>query len=340
VFLCLVSAHFEVLAAPKEPPDISKLADGVYAQIVAPENVAAVSNSGIVVLDGGVLVFDTHFTPDAGQLLLAGIQSLTPKPVRFLVLSHFHPDHTHGNQVFPNAPLIIGNTNSRRDMLQQDIPSLSRVLAVTRDQLERARKEVLTETEPKVQERMRAAINNRQALVDALSRLKILPPLVTVDDELSILDPAREIRLLCLGFGHTEGDLVMFLPAEKIVFTGDLFFYEGIPNTQDGNILDWMKTLEELTKLDADRFVPGHGPVGTKQDVKLFLGYFEDLKALVEPAVTRGDTIEQVLETPVPSKYAAYRFQNLFRPNLEKMYRELKARQLAETAQAKPVPGR
>jgi cyclase len=224
-------------------------------------------------------------------------------------------------------------------MLQQDIPSLNRVLGVTRGQLERARKEVLTETEPKVQERMRAAINSRQALVDTLSRLKILPPAVTVDDALTISDPAREVRLLYLGNGHTEGDLVMFLPVERVVFAGDLFFNAGIPNTQDANILDWMKTLEELTRLDADRYVPGHGAVGTKEDVKQFLGYFEELKALVEPAVTRGDTIEQVLEIPIASKYAGYRFQNLFRPNLEKMYRELKARHLADSTKTKPVPG-
>ena len=100
-----------------------------------------------------------------------------------------------------------------------------------------------------------------------------------------------------------------------------------------------MKALEELTKLDADRFVPGHGAVGTKQEVKQFLGYFQELKALVEPAVARGDTIEQVLEIPVPSKYAGYRFQNLFRPNLEKMYRELKALQLPDSAKTEAIPG-
>jgi cyclase len=335
---CLWAIQAKTPAAPKDPGDIAKLADGVFAQIVAPENGAAISNSGILVLDRGVLVFDTHFTPEAGQLLQARIQSLTSKPVRFVVNSHFHPDHTHGNQAFANSPLIIGSTNARRDMLQQDIPSLNRVLGVTREQLEKARKEVLTETEPKVQERMRASINSRQGLVDSLSRLKILVPLITVDDSLTLWDPAREVRLLYLGNGHTEGDLVLFLPVEKIVFAADLFFNESIPNTQDASILDWMRTLEALIALDADRFVPGHGPVGTKQDVKQFLAYFEELKALVEPAVTRGDTIEQVLEIPIPSKYAGYRFQNLFRPNLEKMYRELKARQMAEAAKARPAP--
>jgi len=287
-------------------------------------------------LEHSVLVFDTHFTPEAGQLLLTRVQGLTPKPVRYIVDSHFHPDHTHGNQSFPNAPFIIGSTNTRRDMLESDLPSLNRILSVTREQIDKARKEVSLEPDPKLQEQMRRDINNRQALADALSRLKIIPPIMTLDDTLTIFDNWREVRLIFLGNGHTDGDVVLFLPAEKIVFAGDLFFNAAIPNAQDASLLEWMKTLDGLLKLDADRFVPGHGPVGTRVDVKEFLGYFEDLKALVGPAVDRGDSIGQILDTPVPAKYASYRFQNLFKPNLEKMYKELKAVQLASPPAQKP----
>ena len=307
--------------------ELVKLADGVYAQVVSPDG-NAVSNSGIIVLDHFAVIFDTHFSPEAGQALLTRTQSLTPKPVRYVINSHFHPDHTHGNQSFPNA-LIIGSTNTRRSMLESDLPSLNRMLTVTREQVDKARKEVTLEPDPKLQERMRREINNRQALVDTLARLKIVPPLMTIDDTLSILDGSRELRLISLGNGHTDGDVVLFLPAEKIVFTGDLFFNAAIPNVQDSDLLEWMKTLDELLKLDADRFVPGHGPVGTRTDVKELLSYFEDLKALVEPAVNRGDSIAQVLDTPIPAKYASYRFQNLFKPNLEKMYKALKASQPA-----------
>jgi len=308
--------------------ELSRLAEGVYAHIVTPDG-NAISNSGIILLDHSVVVFDTHFTPEAGQLLLARVQSITPKPVRYVINSHFHPDHTHGNQAFPNTPFIIGSTNTRRDMLQSDLPSLNRILNLTRDQIERARKEVDSEPDAKMQERMRGDINSRQSLADNLARLKILAPATTLDDSMTIVE-GREARLLCLGNGHTDGDIVLFLPAEKIVFAGDLFFNEAIPNAQDASLLEWIKTLEVLSGLDAERFVPGHGPVGTKSDVNEFRGYLEDLKALVEPAVGRGDTLEQVLAIPVPDKYASYRFQNLFQPNLERMYKELKALQNAE----------
>lgn len=335
LFSCLALFPPHASAQTSSAGELVKLADGVYAQIVSPDG-NAVSNSGVVVLEHFVVVFDTHFTPEAGQLLLAKIQALTSKPVRYIVDSHFHPDHTHGNQSFPNAPLIIGSTNTRRDMLEWDLPSLNRILSVTRDQIEKARKEVSLEPDPKLQARMRRDVNDRQSLADTLARLRIIPPVMTLDDTLTILDDSRELCLLFLGNGHTDGDVVLFLPAEKIVFTGDLFFNAAIPNVQDSSVLEWMETLNELLKLEADRFVPGHGPVGTRVDVKEFLGYFDELKELVEPAVNRGDSIGQVLDTPIPARYASYRFQNLFKQNLEKMYRELKARQPASPPAQKP----
>jgi len=90
----------------------------------------------------------------------------------------------------------------------------------------------------------------------------------------------------------------------------------------------WIKTLGEIQKLDADRFVPGHGPVGTRQDLAAFLQYLVDLKAAVEPAVVRGDTLEQVVrEIQVPDKYSGWDFQNFFPANVQQMFMELKAQQ-------------
>src|SRR2546422_11613730 len=83
-------------AAAEEGASLERLAEGVYAQIEHPDS-NPVSNSGVVILERSVLVFDTHFTPDAALDLLSEIQKITGKPVRYLVNSHFHPDHSHGN---------------------------------------------------------------------------------------------------------------------------------------------------------------------------------------------------------------------------------------------------
>ncbi len=335
----VLSAGFSGLAADRQKPaataaaapqgELTKLSDCVYAQVVSPDS-DFVSNSGIIVLDSGVLIFDTHFTPEAGASLLDKVKTVTPHPVRYVVNSHFHPDHTHGNQAFLSARQIIGSTNTRRDMLQKDLADMNQTQTIAQSRIEQLSKGMAAEPDARQQELLRSQLNSLLAFTRRMSALKIVTPVMTFDDALSILDAGREVDLLYLGIAHTEGDLVLYMPQEKIAFMGDVFFNAAIPNVADGSVLEWMKTLREALKLDAKTFVPGHGPVGTRRDVEEFLGYFEDLKAIVEPAVARGDSFEQVVnDVKVPSKYVSYNFQNFFPSNLQKMYAELKAAQPA-----------
>jgi glyoxylase-like metal-dependent hydrolase (beta-lactamase superfamily II) len=300
--------------------DLTRLADGVYVRISSPDG-DAVANAGIVVLESGILVFDTHFTPEAGEVLAEKIRALSTKPVRYLVNSHYHADHTHGNQVFQAARLILGSINTRRAMLDLDLPKLNRARVIAQGQVEQLSKELSQGGDAQA---LRVQLNQRQAYLRRLSAMKILPPDVTFDDSVSLVD-GREAQLFYLGPGHTDGDIVLYLPQEKIAFLGDLFFKDGIPNVEDANIGEWMKTLREALKLDARIFVPGHGQPGTRADVEKFLSYFVDLKALVEPAIERGDSLEQLVQdTRIPAQYASYNFQNLFPANLQRMYAELK----------------
>jgi cyclase len=336
--LCLLTVsgvHFSAIQA-KDSPELSKLAENVYAQVVSPDS-DAVSNSGVVILDHSVLVIDTHFTPEAGQTLLSAIRSLTPKPVRFVVNTHAHADHTHGNQAFPDAQLI-GSSATRRDVLQVDLPSLNRAISVTQSQLEALRSEVSKGTNSFQAQHLRDQIRSRDAYLQTMSRLKITAPFITLDDSLSIQDGKPDVRVLFLGKGHTDGDVVVFLPGPKIAFVGDLFFNEAIPNVQDASILEWMKTLEGVLKLGADTFVPGHGAVGDRKDVQKFLVYFQDLQSWVKEAVDRGDSMEESSKNiALPEKYAAYRFQNFFPSNVQKMYAELKALQAPAATPDKPA---
>jgi cyclase len=321
---CLLLASYPA----KENPELTKLADGVYARIASPDS-NAVGNSGVVVLDHSVLVFDTHFTPEAGELLLAGIRSITTKPVRYVVNSHWHADHTHGNQVFADAQ-IISSTNARRDILQIDLPSFTRTGTIAQTQLTKLRQEMSKETVPAQIQRLREQIKSREEYLQTASRLKITAPVVVLDDSLTIQDGKQDVRLLFLGAGHTDGDIVLFLPAQKIAFIGDLFFNKAIPNVQDANILQWMKTLEEVLRLDAERFIPGHGSAGSKNDVELFLRYLEELKALVQPYVDRGDGVDQALrDIQMPAKYSSWQFQNFFQSNIQKIFAEIRSQQPA-----------
>ncbi len=337
LLLCLTitSAVNPCVSAPEKGTDLTQLADNVYARIVNPDG-DAVGNSGILVLEQSVLVFDTHFTPEAARALLASIRSVTPKPVRYVVNSHFHPDHTHGNQVFENAQ-IIGSANTRRYILESDLPSLNRTINNTRTQIRKLQREMEKADDSLQRQNYRDQVRSRQRYLDDLLRLHILAPQVTTDDSMTILEGEKAVELRFLGKGHTDGDLVLIFPWARVVFLGDLFFNEAIPNVQDASILQWMDTLQRVLKIEADIFVPGHGAVGDKKAVERFLNYFKELKTLVEAAMARGDSMEQSIdEMRIPAKYSEYRFQNFFPANVQRMYEELRAMQIASAADENP----
>jgi len=338
-FFLLIAPGWILCVQPlaAENPELTKLADGAYARIVSPDS-NAVSNSGFLVLDRCVLLFDTHFTPEAGQSLLEAVRSVTPKPVRYVVLSHAHPDHTHGSQIFPES-FVIGSTSSRRDMLENDLPSLKRTIRITQNQVQKLRRDLDGGETGSNRAQIRKQIRSLEDYVQSMQRLQIVPPGITLDDRLTLRDGRQEIRIYSPGPGHTEGDVILVLPSLKIAFVGDLFFNEAIPNVQDARILQWMNTLEILLKLDADKFVPGHGSVGSKKDVAAFLAYFEELKSMVQFAVDRGDSLEKILQdNPLPEKYSTYQFQNFFPTNIQKMHAELKALQISTAPPGKSKP--
>jgi cyclase len=337
-FLLAALASIFCFSNPAENnSELKKISEDVYVRIVSPDS-NAVGNVGVVVFERATLVFDTHFSPEAGKELISQIRTVTAKPVRYVVNSHFHPDHTHGNQAFMDA-MFIGSTATRRDVLNVDLPNMKRAVATAQNQLEKLRRE-MAQGDATVRGQNLRDIKAREDYLETMSHQKIIAPVVTLDDSLILQDGKEEVRLSCPGPGHTEGDTILFLPRQKIAFLGDLFFNEAIPNVQDACMLDWINTLREVLKLKADKFIPGHGPVGTRKDVETFLRYLEEIKSLVEGAIADGAGMEQATrEIQVPAKYTPYQFQDFFPSNIQKMFSEIKAMKNASGSTEGPSKG-
>lgn len=327
------------LAPPAAPAgaqhkgEFRKLAEGVYAHLVEPEGIF-VANAGVVLLSDAVAVFDTHFTREGGEELMRQIREITRLPVRFVALSHFHPDHTHGMEAFPGAALVLASAHARRDVLEKDLPAVRRALDLGRAQLEQWSRELERARDEALKSSLRVQMAARRELVERLAGLQVRAPIVALDDRLTIRDPERTLEFLLPGAAHTEGDMILYLPQEKIVFAGDLFFHRALPNTEDAHVLEWTATLGALLNLDAEVFVPGHGRPCGRAQVEEFGEYLRDLRALVEPAVARGEPLPQVVrEAQLPEKYGSYGFRNFFPANVQKMYAELLAMQMAAPEQ-------
>jgi cyclase len=311
--------------APKAEDDFQlvKVADGVYAAIAKPGGVAS-GNAGFVIGDDGVLVFDTFFTPAAMEELIAEIQTLTKLPLKYAVNSHYHLDHTGGNQVLVarNVP-IIAHDNV---MIWQT--TKNKRFLPTPEELQKRKADAakqLSET-PEDQKDKRAQLERQIRRLDAMMSIKLTNPTRTFSSgTLRLKLGKREVILATLP-GHTGGDVFAYVPDANVVFTGDLGWSKTLPNLVDATVNDWIPTLDRiLNQYPTAKFIPGHGSVAEAADVKDFRNYLDDLRTRVKQGIANGLTVDQAKQQlTLPDKYRTFAFQNFATPNVEDMYKELK----------------
>jgi cyclase len=311
-------------AAPKADADFQliKVGDGVYAA-VAKSGGLAVGNAGFVIGDEAVLIFDTFSTPVAIEELISEIQALTKLPIKYAVNSHYHLDHTGGNQVLlaRGVPIIA------HDNLTQWQTTKNRRFLPAAEELQKRRADAarqLSET-PQDQHDKRAQFERQLRRLDAMMSIKLTNPTVTFGSgALHLFLGKREILLFTMP-GHTGGDVLAYVPDANVLFTGDLGWSKTLPNLVDATVTDWVPTLDKvLNQYPTAKFVPGHGGVAEAAEIKDFRDYLDDLRARVQQGIKDGLTMDQAKQQlKLPEKYRTFAFQNFATPNVEDVYKEL-----------------
>jgi glyoxylase-like metal-dependent hydrolase (beta-lactamase superfamily II) len=252
---------------------------GVY-HAIGTGALAVVGNSAVIVNDNDVVVVDDHVSPAAAWVLLDEIKSITTKPVRTVINTHFHFDHAHGNQVFGKDVDIIGHEFTRDMLLNGNplqMPLYKGYVEGLPRQIEDLKKRVAAEPDAArkaaLQLQLDATENNRVSQAE----LRPTPPNVTLRTQMTLYRGDREIQIRFLGRAHTGGDVVVYLPKEKAVITGD-FLTSALSNMSDAFVNEWPATLDELKKLDFDTVLPGHGEAFTdKAKIDYFQAYLRDV---------------------------------------------------------------
>lgn len=311
--------------APKAEDNftLNKVADGVYAA-VAKNGGLATGNAGFVVGDEGVLIVDTFLTPGAVEDLIGVIAAETKQPIKYALNTHYHLDHTGGNQVLAarGVPII-----AHEKLMEWQTVKNRRFLPVAEELVKRrdAATKQLSEI-PSDQADKRAPIERQIRRLDALMTIKLTNPSVTfAAGTVRLHLGKREVILFTLP-GHTGGDVLAYVPDANVVFMGDMGWRKTLPNLVDATVNDWISSLDSLLgQYPNAKFVPGHGEVATAADVREFRDYLDDLRTRVKQGIERGLTIEQAKEQlKLPEKYKEFGFQNFAVPNVEDMYKELK----------------
>ncbi len=261
-------------AVQTQAPDftVKKIGEGVYAAIGADGGKAG-SNAGFVIGSNGVLVIDTFEGVEPAKALLAEIKKVTNLPIRFVVNTHYHLDHTGGNAVFEEAgAVILAHKNLRGWLRTENLKFFG--------------------PNPKPEQK---------TMVESL----VLPDEV-YSDAVDVYLGERQVQVRYM-LGHTGGDSVVIVPDANVVFAGDLVWQKHLPNLIDATTSHWVKTLE---KLQADHpsatFVSGHGDVATPADVKDFHDYLVTLRDEAAKARAAGKSDKDLVDAVLPQLKEKY----------------------------------
>ena len=272
-----------------------------------------------------------RFTDQTAKELIAEIHKVTQLPIRYLVNSHYHADHSHGNQAFPEDVELISSHAAWQGQLNKDLPQLQRYQQLLPEQIDRLRKELNSAASAPRANEIRQELQQREQFLNRIRGLEIVLAGTTFDHTLSLRTLNRELQLLFLGKGHTDGDIVLWLPEERILFAGDLVSNGALPNLMDGYSKDWIDTLAAITKMKPEVIVPGHGPAGDDGMVSSTREFLQDLRKTVKSGMDKGSTLEDLLRSiQVPARFRDFRGQQFLPGAIERVYRELLEEAAAE----------
>ncbi len=242
---------------------------GVYEQVNY-KNRGFISNAYFVVTEDGVLAIDALSTYELGKELVETIRSVTKKPIRFAVITHYHTDHFYGVGAFKEEGAVIIAHEWAFDYLSQ--PSSYSFY--------RSRQKLLKEH---------------------MKGTKMIPPDITITQGLDIHMGNKNFVVRHYCKAHTPGDIVIWMPDEKILFSGDIVFDGRLPFLGSGNSKTWLVCLKKILELDPKILLPGHGkPMLTKERirdrVKWTYKYIDDLRRTVRKMIEDGQDVDYVRE--------------------------------------------
>jgi cyclase len=250
-----------------------------------------ISNAGLIVGAEGAVAIDALMVPSMTRRLVAAIKKTTRQRVGKLINTHHHLDHTGGNRFFRSAAIIA--SRACREELAPGFPPV-----------------------PLLQRFM-------PAFAKEFPLLKLELPTVTFADRLVIHDGDHEIHLWHPGMpAHTAGDATVFLPKERVLFTGDLAFHYVTPLAFQGHVGNWIKAADRLLAFEADVMVPGHGPLGTRKDVEHMRDYLALVHREARKRFDAGMPVEDAARDIKLGVYASWREAERILPNVMRCYQE------------------
>ena len=293
--------------------NITELAPGVF-NAIGVDGVFA--NTQVIVNSDHVVVIDAQLRPSWAKEMIRQIRKITPKPVRYVVYTHWHIDHAGGAQAYleayPNVQIIahsmglhdhvlVGLDRKVEFLSKGSARSIAAVKKAIADGVDRDGKPL----DAKGKAELQRLLAQEEKYLAENDEIKNVLPTVVYDRTLVLRDPDHEIQLINPGVAHTRGDTFVYLPKERMLFTGDAFGMSP-PGGHDGYPVEWQQSLQALYRLDWDLIVPAHGrPFKGRGQMLKAIDYMNDMNTGVAKAVAKGMDLEQTKAAVTLPQHAA-----------------------------------
>ena len=288
-----------VLAAAIPATKVAKVNDRIYA-LLGPNDLPTKANQGymvnstLIIGDTGAIVIDTGFTDEIGAHLAKEVAKLTNKPVKVVINTHHHGDHTFGNSAFPGAK-VISSEMCRKLLIENEGEWLGLIQDVLGRKLPNTRAVLATE------------VYANKTKTD-----------VTLDGvKLTFWVPEA---------AHTAGDMMIWLPDDKVLVGGDILVNQTVPVFRDAQVKKWIEALAEVKAIPAKTIIPGHGPLMKTSDVAAMHERMARLYAGIEAGYKAGLTDSEIRKKLDLSEWKPlHRFEEDMGGNINKTYLEIEA---------------
>jgi cyclase len=334
---CGTNAYAQTAGA--ETFELKKVGDGVWAAVAA-ARYKVNSNAAIIETNDGLVIVDSHSKPSASQALYKEVQGATKKSVKKVINTHFHWDHWQGNQTYtqanPNCEIIASDRCKARltdpNAMNGGVAFIDKQIAAMPSDIEKIKADIQQAPDAATKARLENNLAQAEAYLAELKTLKPAVPTRTVGQTMTLQEGGREIRLMIVGRAHTDGDLFIYLPKEKVLATGDAVV-DWMPFLNDGYPEDWIQTVSELEKLDVNTVIVGHGDPTPKSHLTFFRGYMTDLVGAVKQAGAAGmpldDMKKKIADDLAPkyekgmTKYPLGQYRDRIGLNVEQCYNKV-----------------
>jgi cyclase len=250
------------------------------------------SNTTFLITRDGVVVVDTRVTPNEAKQVLAEIRKRTDLPILYTINTHYHGDHTFGNQIFAGKGPIIAHESVRRNLFGES----------GKDHLKYF----------------------KSKNIPGMDETVVTPPNMVFKEEMEIFVGGYSLRLMHVR-GHTDGDVFIYIEQLKTLITGDLVSYKKIPSLKDAYVEEWISAMDLLADFDAEIYIPGHGKPGGKPVLLAMRIYLLKLKEMVLNQLENGKSLKEtqdIIRPVLEEKYKGWKNLKWLDANIQRAYLE------------------